>query len=160
MIRYTKRDVATSFTAVAFTIIAVTGVMMYFHLLDAYTKKLHENLGLFFVAAALLHMYANWGGMKNYFRKSLFHIAIALGTVVSLGFILTAETGKNPKNYVINSVLNAPIESSFVLFDKDTQKLRAKLDKAGIVIGNSASINDMAKANHTSPFKIITIIEK
>lgn len=59
MNKFMKRDIATSLTAFLFLVIGTTGVLMYFHLLDNYTKKMHENLGLVFVLVILFHVFFN-----------------------------------------------------------------------------------------------------
>jgi len=70
----TKRDIATSATALLFTVIGTTGVLMYFHILDNYTKQMHEILGLAFVVAILLHIMVNFKNMKKYFSKKIFFV--------------------------------------------------------------------------------------
>lgn len=155
-----KREIATSFTTFLFLVIGITGVMMFFHILDNYTKDIHEILGLVFVLIVIFHVIYNWNSMKNYFSKKVFSISASIVAVVSLIFILNAPTGENPKKIVFNSLMNAPIEKSFALFDEDFENLKSKLLKEGIEIKEEKSLKELAKANNTSPFKIISIVAK
>ena len=72
MTKSQKRDIATSLTSLIFIVIGGTGVLMYFHLFDSYTKELHEIIGLFFVAVVFLHVFFNWNSMRTYFSKKVF----------------------------------------------------------------------------------------
>ena len=56
MTKNKKRDIATSITTLVFLVIGTTGVLMYFHIFDKYTKEMHEIFGLVFVAAVFLHV--------------------------------------------------------------------------------------------------------
>lgn len=160
MNKFMKRDIATSLTAFLFLIIGTTGVLMYFHLLDNYTKKMHENLGLVFVLVILFHVFFNWKAMKSYFSKKVFLYSGIIISAVALTFILTSKTGENPKTTLINSVLNAPLENSFVIFSESSQIAKEKLEKAGLKIDNAKSLNELAKLNKTSPFKVVSILSE
>jgi len=156
-----KRDLATSFTAFLFLVMGTTGVLMYFKILDNYTKEMHEILGLFFVLVIFFHVFFNWKAMKSYFSKKTFLISGIIVLLTALTFILNASTQKaNPKSLLINSVLNAPLENSFILFSKDINISKERLEKAGLKIDNVNSLNELAKLNNTSPFKIISILSE
>lgn len=160
MLRLFKREYATSLTAVTFLVIAISGIMMYFHLLDNYVKEMHEIIGLLFVGAVILHLGANWAAMKNYFQKNVFHGMAAVMLIVAIGFIATTESGKSPKGQVIDAVLKAPIEQSFPILGKDLSLSSEKLAKAGIQVSQGKTIDEIAKANHKSPFEIVDILTK
>lgn len=154
-----KREYATSLTAVTFLLIAVSGVMMYFHLLDNYVKEMHEIVGLIFVGAVVLHLVANWGAMKNYFPKGVFRAMAAAMVVVAIGFVATAESGKNAKGQIIEAVFKAPIEQSFPLLGNDVAAGTEKLAKAGIQINQAKTIEEIAQANHKPPFAIVGVLK-
>lgn len=155
-----KREIATSFTTFLFLAIGITGVMMFFHILDNFTKDIHEILGLVFVLVVVFHVIFNWNSMKNYFSKKVFFASALVVVAVSLVFILNAPKGDNPKRIVFNSLINAPIEKSFALFGNDIEKQKSKLLEQGIKIGEEKSLRELAKANKTSPFRIISIVAK
>lgn len=160
MAQWIKRDYATSLTAMGFLIVGISGVMMYFHWLDSFVKEMHEILGLVFVGAVVLHLVANWGAMKNYFSKPLFRLIGAVAIAVVIGFVATADGGLSPKGKVIEAVLKAPVEQSFLLLGGDLERSRQKLTAKGIKIEGSTSIDEIAKANHKSPFEIVEILQK
>lgn len=153
-----KREIATSATALLFLVIGGTGVMMYFHILDKYTKQMHEILGLAFVVAVVLHVIVHFKSMKNYFTNKVF---IGLGFVtllLALGFILNAPEGKSPKGATFNALFQADTQKSFIIFVEDYDLATIKLEEAGFKIDGLNSINEIAKANKKSPFDVIRVL--
>ena len=154
-----KREIATSFTTMTFLVIAISGVMMFFHFNDMLVKELHEILGLVFVAAGVFHVIMNWKSMKNYFSKKTFISAITIVSLVSSIFIYQSfDKGDNPKMLLMQKVLNAPLSDSFKLLNGNYELAVEKLKLQNIQILDNKNIKAIAKANETSPFKIVSII--
>lgn len=155
----TIRDIATSFTTTIFLVIGISGIMMFFHFFDSSVKQLHEILGLAFVVAAVLHVVMNWKSMKNYFSKKIFISAVVVVTAMSGIFIsVNSNKAENPKKLLMQKVLDASIIDSFKLLNGNYLEATKKLESQNIRIFDNNSINAIAEANETSPFKIISII--
>ena len=157
------KDIATSSTTLIFLVVGITGVMMYFHLYNGEVKLMHEILGLVFIGAALIHVFANFKQMKQYFSKKIFFSISALVFVAVIGFVIESQSkggGVDPKKLAIQKVLSSPIEKTFVLFSEDMDESKMKLEDAGIKIEGSTTIMQIAKANGTSPFRIVSILSK
>jgi hypothetical protein len=155
------KELGTSLTISSFAVISITGIMMYFHILDKLTKHLHETLGLLFVAVALIHIYKNFSATKKYFTNKIFIASSAVIIVISLGFVsqgLLQTTEQNPKTVIINSLFNTNLETSINVLGKDYTIVQKELSKNGIKVESSVSINDLAKANGISPFQIVNMI--
>lgn len=162
MLKLNNREVATSITTFTFLVISITGVMMFFHVLDQYTKTLHEILGLAFVLFAATHIFFNWKSMKNYFKNKAF-ISVALVTmIISLGFISNAgnSSKQHPSQIVVNSVINAPLNDAIKILGKDIKSVNVNLEKAGIIIENLNSIKKISEKNNMNVYKVIQLISK
>jgi hypothetical protein len=161
MLKLKKRDIATSITTFTFIIISITGSMMFFHILDAYTKSLNEILGLAFVLFAATHIFFNWKSMKNYFKKKTF-ISIALVTlVISLGFIADSANNtkkQHPSQIVVNSVVNAPLNEAIALLSKDVKSVNQRLLSSGVEFKNLNSIKEISEKNTIHVYKVIQLI--
>jgi uncharacterized membrane protein len=153
-----KREFATSMTALMFLVIGATGVMMYFHILDKYTKQMHEILGLVFVAAVLAHVFVHYKSMKQYFSKKIFLIISVLTLVTVSVFVLNAPEGKSSKKILAEGVFNSNIEKSFVLFADNADLAKTRLTQAGLKIQGLETIDQIAKENKTSPFRVVQVI--
>jgi len=163
MTKLKQRDIATSLTAGVFLIIAISGLMLFFHINEGTVKNLHEYLGIIFVVAALLHVTYNWKSMKGYFSKKIFIYTSVILLAVSSGFICNAiltNSSINPKKELIVSMLNAPFENALAILDVDLDEGKRKLQEAGIKINGEKSLQDLAKANKTSPFRVVSILLK
>lgn len=153
------REVATSLTTLVFLVIAISGVMMYFHFNTGVVKELHEILGLVFVVAALLHVIMNWKSMRNYFSKKIFISITLIVTIISILFVSqNLNKGQNPKAVLMQKVLNAPIQDSFKILNGKYANAISELEAQGIDISEGKTIREIAQSNKTSPFRIIAII--
>lgn len=156
MTKSTKRELATSFTTFLFIVISVTGVLMFFHILDNFTKEIHEILGLAFVAVAGFHVIVNWKAMKNYFNKKSFAFSALSVLVISSMFIFNAPTGESPKHQVFNKLFEGPLEKTLVFLGDDLTKSTNILLENGIKIEDAKSLKDLARLNKISPFEIVS----
>ena len=64
-----KREWVTPLLTGAFALMAVTGILMFFHLDRGLNKTAHEWLGWVMVVAVLLHVAISWFGFKRYFTQ-------------------------------------------------------------------------------------------
>ena len=154
------RDMATSLTTLGFAVVGISGIMMFFHFFDNYVKEMHEILGLVFVGIVFFHVFFNWKSMKNYFSKKVFLLSVIVAMGVVVGFTSNAPTGPNPKGIIIQSVLNAPLEDSVGVLGLDMEVFELKLKNANIILKEEASLNQLAKANKISPYKLVAIIKE
>lgn len=154
------RTLATSMTALLFLVIGGSGLLLFFHLFEASVKELHEVLGLFFVAAVLLHLFFNWGGMRRYFPKKLFIATLLAVTTASSFFVFSAEEGENPKVVIIESVLAAPLDEVSRLLGVEPQEARERLAKAQVDVTDGTSLKVLADTNKRSPFELIGVIRQ
>lgn len=154
--KYEHRDLATSLTALMFVVIGVTGVLMFFHLFDAQVKKLHEIMGLVFMAAAALHVYFNWKSMRRYFAKPVF---VSTSIAAAAVFIAASGGGANPKSEIVRVVLAAPLEEAVHVLGGGEDTL-ARLESEGIRVAGATSIQGVAEANGISPFKVVEIVTR
>ena len=158
MTKNQKRDIATTVTTLVFLVVGTTGVMMYFHLFKQYTKDMHEILGLFFIGAVVFHVIFNFKSMKQYFKKKVFLI-VSIITFITVGlFIVNSPEEKNPKKFILNTVINTTIDKSFPLFVSDMDLAMIKLKEAGIKIEGANTIKKISMINNISPYKIIKIL--
>ena len=156
MTRIQKKNMATSLTAVVFLIVGTSGIMMFFHIFDDYTKVLHEIFGLFFTVVVGFHVLYNWSSMKSYFNKKVFLISSIFVLVIGLVFILNSEEDEKIK--IIKIVVYAPIESAANTLGSDIKTVKIKFKKEGIKFENEKSINEIATNNDLSPLEIIDVI--
>jgi len=152
-----KKDMATSFTFFLFIVLGVSGILMFFHVFDDYLETVHEILGLAFVLASSFHILYNWKQMKRYFSKTIFLISGILIFFISLMLGFLGED-QDPRDVIIESLLNTPISISFVVLSNNYEKTKTKLEEMGIVINGSTTIEEISKNNGISQRQIVEAI--
>lgn len=157
------RNILSALLAVMFVIVSITGVMMYFKIKILSSEALHIWLGFAFVGICSLHVLKNWSGFLSYFKKRSTHIATLLSFFVILAFIVPplinpSDTGINPKNIIIGSMMNEPLSKVAVFVNLDEEMMVKALADKQIVASSKQSVLEIAKANDKSNKDILNII--
>jgi hypothetical protein len=95
---FPKKPALSPFVAIAFLVISVTGVLLYFHVKNGPIIVLHEWFGWAFVVAGILHVLLNIKPLFAYLklRSGLWSLAAALILTVILTMIgLNRHRGPN-----------------------------------------------------------------
>jgi hypothetical protein len=131
-----SREWATPLTIGTFGLMAVTGILMFFHLDSGLNKTAHEWLGWLMVAGTAAHAAANWPGFKRYFLSSGMGrgILVVSVVVIAASFIRPGEQGGGVSTpaLAIQAVTSAPLTQLAPLTGRSADQLLADLVAAGI----------------------------
>jgi hypothetical protein len=99
---FLKKTWISPFIGCSFLIIAISGVLMFFHVKTHSLVTLHEWMGLIFVLTATLHLILNWKKLISYLSKRM--AALSLVVVLFIAFFLIAlggfkDSGQNPDQH-------------------------------------------------------------
>lgn len=135
-----SRNWVTPLMIGAFALMAVTGLLMFFHLDQGLQKEVHEWLGWLLVLAAVLHVTVNWLGFKRYFtaaRSGLAAVAV-MALVVVGSFFVSGEEGEgvSPPVAAMHAVAGAPLKDVAPLTGRPASQLRAELAASGIELAS------------------------
>ncbi len=143
-----SREWATPLTIGVFALMAVTGVLMFFHLDSGLNKPAHEWLGWVMIAGAAAHVAANWLAFKRYFLSSVKARAIVAGFVVVLAASFVSPPGgvkgMSPPVMAMKAVTRAPISAVAPLAGKPVDRLLGDLAKAGVALPNGEATLESA----------------
>ena len=84
----THRTWVSPIAAVAFLAVAITGILMLFHVKLPAIKNLHEWIGVLFAAAGILHLILNWKLLLSYFTKKVGLAAAACALLICLALAI------------------------------------------------------------------------
>jgi len=134
-----SREWATPLTIGSFALMAVTGLLMFFHLDSGLNKTAHEWLGWLMVAGVAAHAAANWLGFKRYFLSSRTGRTImAVSLLVLAGSFVSPpgaqEGGGSPPQLAIRAITQAPLSQLAPLSGRSVDQLQADLAAAGISV--------------------------
>lgn len=118
----------------SFAVVAVTGVLMFFHLNVGLVKLAHEWLSWLLVVGAVAHIALNWKPFLGYFRRPL-----ALGVIVvflALGALSLVPLGgggaRPPFMEISRAMENCPLTLAAELAGKPREALIGDLTAHGV----------------------------
>jgi len=158
-----SRDWATSMTIGAFGLMAVTGVLMFFHADSGLNKLAHEWLGWIFVGGVALHAFVNWGAFKRYFVSGFAGRAVIAVFALALAASfapLGGKAGGPPPVMAMNAVLKAPLFAVAPLTGRPVEAIVAQLNGAGFAVsGPDATLASVAR-DREAQGKIMALLFK
>ncbi|MGR3312292.1 DUF4405 domain-containing protein [Roseovarius indicus] len=128
------RKWATPLTMGVFLLMAVTGVLMFFHLDTGLNKLAHEWLGWVMVAGVGAHLAVNARAFLSHLKKPLARgIMGAMVAVLALSFVPMAGAGGSPVSAVMQAVERADVGTVIALSGQEEAAGLARLAEAGFV---------------------------
>ncbi|MBN2654337.1 MAG: DUF4405 domain-containing protein [Nitrospirae bacterium] len=129
-----NRALISPFASITFISVAVTGLLLTFHIKTGGIKILHEWIGYAFVLAGLIHLAINWKPFLAYLGKRIGIIAIALGVTLSFtlfyaGGVSGSAQKPNPMMSLLDTNKNGAIDAHEISSaDAALKKLDKNLD--------------------------------
>ena len=153
-----NRNYVTPFISLIFLVVGVSGLLMFFHLLDGYTEVVHELLGLLFVVCAFFHILINWSALKIHFKKAVF-IPALLGVLTISATLVVSESMNPPLDLIlINRIVKSPIHDAFKALDIQYDHAAENLKAKGISISDAKTIEDLWLHHDIDPETVIDLI--
>lgn len=134
MIKF-SREWVTPLTLGVFSVMAATGVLLFFHLDTGLNKTAHEWLGWLLVAAVVAHGCVNWVGLRRYLLNSRRAQVVLLASALVLAgsFMLGGnEKSPSPSALVMRAVTKAPLKDVAPLTGKTLEQVQSELAALGL----------------------------
>ena len=146
---------ATPLATGAFTISAVTGLLMFFHIEIGSVEPVHKWLSWLLVASIMAHVVSNWKHFTGYFSQHAGRGVIGVAAFVTVLSLLPLfaenkkEHGKEHQGKIALQALESSSLETVALVVKTTpQQLVEKLEKSGITVKDkSLTVKEIAKIN-------------
>lgn len=84
MLKKQNKTWVSPLLAVFFGFLAISGLLMLFHLKIPGVHRLHELFGILFVIAAIFHLTLNWNVLTAYFRNNKAALSIGVAIVLAI----------------------------------------------------------------------------
>jgi hypothetical protein len=140
-----QRSWVTPFTAGAFLLSGVTGILIFFHLETGANKFMHEWLGWVLLGGAALHVIANYTGLKSHLVSLRGQLLIGIFAVALLvSFIPFGGEQDEPFIPPIRALAQAPLTTLAQVAQVTPGQLREKLSQAGYQsTSDQQTLNDL-----------------
>ena len=153
-----SRSFITPLITIIFLVVALSGLLMFFHIFDGYTEVVHEILGLFFVVFSVLHVILNWKALKIHFKKRVCILSTIVVAVISILLVIQQHNSPKFDTILIERITNAPIEDVLKVLQVDSIVVVKRLEANGISYIEGASMEEIWINNKVSPKKLFDLI--
>ena len=149
--RLLPRAVITPITTALFTLVSLTGLLMFGHGEHHAIKGMHVFMGVLFVPSALVHLALNWRCFVSYLRKPA-TIVLGVCTSVLIVFLLigrnAGQAGELPPLDVLRLLETAPLAHVVPLVGMEAEQAAEVLRGRGLSVVNvEQTIGDIARTN-------------
>lgn len=154
------RRYATPTTAVLSVVVAVTGVILFFHLAKEPAETIHEWLGMAFAMAAILHVVRHRGSFAQLLRQRHM-LALMAATAVGVAAFVALVPPKPPGNPMVRVALaaqHAPIAQLAPAVGTSTERVLARLEQAGIKAEPGDTVAILASTHRRNPADIFAVV--
>ena len=155
-----RREWATPLTAGAFTIMAVTGLLMFFHLDRGLNHDAHEWLGWGMVLGVAAHVTANFSNLKKHLSGRLgLTIFSACLLILGLSFISPPEEEKGPGwAPPVVALARMPIAKLAIVAEMTEEEVRERLARIDPAGKTAESIQDLMGHNLRAQVRALNAI--
>ncbi len=134
-----QRDWVTPITMGAFGLLAVTGVLMFFHLDSGLNETAHQWLSWVLIAGVAMHAAVNWASMKRHLAGWRARAALAVfALLLAASFLPLGGKGEPPFVPPLRALADAPLPVLAQVAQTSPDELRARLQRAGVDVRSDA----------------------
>lgn len=108
MVSNSQKSWLSPFVAVTCFAVALTGILLLFHLKFPGVYPIHKWGGLIFIIGGLIHLLLNWRLFVSYFKKSKAVWGAVIGALAML-LIAVAVPSKSPKGIYHQNAANSSL---------------------------------------------------
>ncbi|WP_237151713.1 DUF4405 domain-containing protein [Oryzibacter oryziterrae] len=129
MLRY-----ATPLTTGLFIVSLVSGVALFLHVGTQYFREMHELLSMVLIVPFVLHMWRNWGPLKNYFKRVPMYAGLAVCLIMAAPFAIegASSTGTDPRMAAFGALQDAEVSTLALVAKTDEATIIKRLEAAGV----------------------------
>ncbi|MEW5726208.1 MAG: DUF4405 domain-containing protein [Pseudomonadota bacterium] len=148
---------STALAAALFAVVAVSGVLIFFHIGNSLLMGAHEWLGLAFAAATLLHVVRNGQAFTALVARPRFRWSAAAVAVVAAGLMAASATrGPNPAVELARAAERAPLAQLAGVLGVPAVRLVDGLRRQGIAVDDpAASVAAIAQSGGLAPRQVL-----
>jgi len=146
---------ATPLTIGSFLIMAVSGVLMFFHLNTGLNKLVHEWAGLVMIGAVVVHVVLNWRPFGTYFKRPVAQGLIGFCAVVLALSFVPVSGGGNSARPVMMAVGQADVETVIALSGLTLEQGLDRLKTVGITDVEGMTMPALTQGDQSVQDKVI-----
>ncbi|WP_341889714.1 DUF4405 domain-containing protein [Variovorax sp. YR752] len=128
-----QRDWITPITMGAFALLAVTGVLMFFHIDSGLNETAHQWLSWVLIGGVALHAAVNWPGVRRHLAGWRGRAALGLfALLLAASFVPLGGSGEPPFVPPLRALADAPLPVLAQVAKTTPEQMRQRLLGAGL----------------------------
>lgn len=157
-----QRDWITPLTMGAFGLLAVTGVLMFFHLDSGLNKTAHEWLSWLLVAGVAGHAAVNWTGLRRHLAGWRGRATLGVAALLlAASFVPAGGSGGPPFVTPVRALAEAPLPVLAQVARTSPEVLRDRLAQVGHAPTSDAdTIKSLAGNDFGDQMRLMTAVLK
>ena len=149
------QKIATSLTIGTFSVVSITGTLLFFEISTGSIRATHEWMSLLFVLCGLLHIYSHWKIFFIYFSNQYLYFILS-GLILGGALFGSSFNDIYSSGAAFEKVTNAKIVHLAPILNTSPDELVLKLRKVGVTtVTTDLSLNEIAKTNNLEVHDII-----
>ena len=153
-----QRDWVTPITMGAFGLLAVTGVLMFFHADSGLNETAHQWLSWVLIGAVMLHAAVNWAGVKRHLAGWRGRAAVAaFAVLLAVSFLPLGGSGEPPFVPPLRALADAPLPVLAQVAGTTPEQMRQRLQRAGVAPrGDADSVHALVGDDMRAQIRVLS----
>ena len=154
------RKWATPLTIGAFVPMAVTGILMFFHIDRGIIGGAHQWLSWLFLIGVVGHVTVNFRSFTNHLKSRWGRTSLCVFTMVLVASFFTwgVRTGGQLLAAIQNGLVSAPLSTLAVMTHTPPEVLEQRLETHGIVARKEQTIRDIAGNSPSTQLRVLKVV--
>jgi Domain of unknown function (DUF4405) len=154
------RKWATRLTIGAFILMAITGILMFFHLDRGINSGVHEWFSWLFLIGVTGHVTANFRPFKTHLQSGWGRSSVAVFSIVLAASFFTwgVRTGGRMLDAIRDGLVNAPLSTLAAIAHDEPEALTQRMRSHGIPARNDQTIHDLAGDNRSKQLQLLGMV--
>jgi hypothetical protein len=155
-----QRNWVTPLTTGAFLLMAVTGILIFFHMDSGLNKAAHEWLGWILIISVGLHVAVNFTGFKHHLNSRRGQLLIGtFAVLLLLSFSGAGGRDEPPFAAPVRALAEAPLATLAQVARLSPEQMRQRLMTAGISpISDQQTLNNLVGSDLRLQIRILGIV--
>ena len=154
------RNWATPLTIGTFIVMAITGILMFFHVDRGINSGVHEWVAWLFLMGVAGHVTANFRPFKSHLKSGWGRTSVGVFIVVVAASFFTwgVRSGGQLLGAIRDGLVNTPLSTLDAIAHDEPEALQRRLMTHGILARKDQTIHDLTGDNPSKQLQLLEVV--
>jgi amino acid transporter len=151
---------ATPLTIGSFIVMAITGILMFFHVDRGINAGAHEWVAWLFLIGVAGHVTANFRPLKGHLKSSWGRTSVGVFAVVVVASFFTwgVRSGGQLLSAIRDSLVNTPLSTLATVVHAEPEALQRRLMTHGVLVRQDQTIRDLTGDDTSEQLHLLEVV--